>query len=186
MKSGDNKTPHRIGWVRVSPYYPAKPQIEAVQPRVAALYSSANGETIADVLQAVRKGNEVYVHGLDRLGETRAEVVAVLEALRNVGASVYDVEIGTPVSIDCIEAAAVMIGRLAGERRMPSSEIARKRGALGGRARAKPKLKKADALKVWKDATLSVEVAAHRIGMHWRSCYRQLGGRGLPAGRKRK
>jgi hypothetical protein len=181
----DKKVVHRIGWVRASPRFPAKPQIEAIKPLVRALYSNMNDETIADVIKAARKGNEIYVHGIDRLGDSRAEVVAALEALRKIGAKVIDVETGASVAPENYESVAASIGRLNGERRLPTAEIARKRGALGGKPKAKLMIPKKDARAIWRDKDLSNEQASYRIGLHWRTCYRLLGDRGLPAGRKR-
>ena len=127
MITRDTKHVRRIGWVRASPRFPEKAQRAAVEKHARTIYSSSDDATVYDMVKSLRAGDEVYVHGIHRLGETRAEFTAALEAIRVAGAKCFDTETETFVDVGCIEAAAAAIGVINGERRMPTSALARKR-----------------------------------------------------------
>ena len=188
MKASVSKSPHRIGWIRVSAYHPAEPQREALEAYGCkrAIFSTEENETLAAVLHAMRAGDEVVVHGLSRFGATRAEAVAALEAVRKAGARVYDTRTEAYITGSCLESALEAIGEWNGEARMPSSEIARARGKKGGGKPGVMRVTKAEAVKIWNDPELTDAVKAHRIGLSVRSCFRRLPPRKLPAGRKPK
>lgn len=173
---------HRIGWIRVSHRHPAAPQIAAIGAHCKITYNSANGDTIGHVIQALRPGNEVYVHGLHRLGSTRRELTAALEAIRKIGARLYDTEVQAFVDVACLEAASAAIGIINGEARMPTAALARKRGKLGGKPLAGTKMSDIEARKLWTNAKLTNQEAADAIGLSLRTCYRRFGDSGRPAG----
>lgn len=166
----------------MSPRFPAAPQIAAIGAHCKITYSSANGDTIGHVIHTLRPGNEVYVHGLHRLGSTRRELTAALEAIRKAHALLYDTEVGGYVDVACLEAASAAIGIINGEARMPTSALARKRGKLGGKPKAGTKMSDIEARKLWTNAKLTNQEAADAIGLSLRTCYRRFGDSGRPAG----
>ena len=182
MISRDTKHVRRIGWVRASPRFPEKAQRAAVERHARTIYSSSDDATVYDMVKSLRAGDEVYVHGLHRLGETRAEFTAALEAIRVAGAKCFDTETETFVDVGCIEAAAAAIGVINGERRMPTSALARRRGKMGGAVPQLAKVPHAEAKAIWADKDLTNEQAAQRIGLSVRTCYRRYGDSGRPAG----
>lgn len=182
MKAHDTKHVRRVGWIRVSPRFPERTQRAAVEVHARAIYSTADDATVHDLVKSLRAGDEVYVHGIHRLGETRAEFTAALEAIRVAGARCYDTETGSYVDVGCIEAAAAAIGVINGERRMPTSALARKRGKMGGGTPQLAKVPHAEAKAIWADKDLTNEQAAQRIGLSVRTCYRRYGDSGRPAG----
>lgn len=173
---------HRIGWIRVSPRFPASPQVAAIGTHCRITYSSTQGDTIGHVIQALRAGNELYVHGLHRLGSTRRELTAALEAIRKAGARLYDTEVGAYVDVAGLEAASAAIGIINGEARMPTATLARKRGKLGGKPLAGTKMSDLEARKLWTNSKLTNQEAADAIGLSLRTCYRRFGDSGRPAG----
>lgn len=186
MKAPGKATVHKIGWVRATQRYPAEPQIEALKAYGVKLAIFTAGEdTIGDALHTLRNGDEFVVHGLSRIAETRAEVRAVLEIVRKKQGLVYDAATSEYVTGAGIEAVLLMIEEQNGERRMPTSEIARERGKLGGGKPGRMRVKTADAKRIWHDDRLTMHEAADQIGLAWRTCYRRFGDRGLPAGRRK-
>lgn len=91
-----------------------------------------NEETWADVHASTEPGEAVGVVGVHRIAPVWTMIVARLDELHQRGVYVYDLE--RDVLVDPGSAAAVLDAKriVDGARKMPSPEIARARGALGG------------------------------------------------------
>jgi hypothetical protein len=187
MKAGVSKFRHRIGIIRVSAYRSEAAQREALEARGCkrAIFSSEDGEGVAEALLASRHGDEIVVHGVAALGTSRADGEAALLAFRKKGCVVYDTETSSVVSEIGVEAWATATREWNREQRLPTPEIARQRGKKGGK-KGVWRVTQAEAERIWNDPALSDVQKAYRIGLSIRSCYRSLERRNLPAGRKPK
>lgn len=170
---------HTVSWINPTPRYPAGPQIDGTKCKIS--YNSANGETLAHVIEALRDGSVVRVHGLHRLGDNRRELAAALKAIRDKGAKLYDTEAQAYVDVAAYEAIAAALGAMQGEARMPTRDLAVKRGSKGGR-RTKMKVSEADARKLWKHPEMTVQQKSDAIGLSKRACYDRFGTSGRVAG----
>ena len=182
MKGIGTKHVHRVAWVRASPRHPAKSQRAAVMQHAGLVYDEADGETVAGMIDALRPGREVYVHGVHRLAPTRQELGAALAGIHAKGAKLYDTEAQVWVDPGSFEAVVAALGVLLGERRMPTTALARKRGKLGGKPPSLAKVSRAEALAIWRDKSITNEEAARRIGLSVRTCYRRFKDSGREAG----
>lgn len=175
---------HKVGWVRVSPRFPGKAQLEALKAAGChAIYSTADDETLEDLYRHLRRDNHLHVLGLHRLGSTRAELEATLRLCHETGVVVHDLEVGGVVDLSCFTAAISALGIINGEVRMAGPELARKRrGYRGGRKLKQGPLPDSDAKAAWHDvAGIRTDgEAAALIGLGLRTLYRRYG----PSGRK--
>ena len=182
MKAIGTKYTHRIGWVRGSPKHPVATQIASVKPHCKVMYNSSEGDTIDHVIQALRPGNVLVMHDLSRIGENGRQIGKALAAVFDREARIFVTGRGGYIdSITSVEVAEA-IGVVNGEARAATTEIARKRGKLGGKPKAGMSMSDAEARKLWKNPKLTNQEAADAIGVSVRTCYRSFGDSGRPAG----
>ena len=173
--------PDRIGWVRVTPGYPAAPQVAALKSAgVKNIYSTAEKDTLDDMLRYVRKGTEVWMLGAHRLATTLSELGRALNHLNEIGASVYDIEKdakpGAGEWASLREAQAVIRGEI--------RQAARKKGApVGGRPRKDGGVSEDKARALWFDHSIPTNAAA-AAKARWslKTMSRKFGASGRPVG----
>lgn len=149
-----------------------------------AMYSE---DELQDAIRSLRAGDVLVVSGLLRaLGDSRRAIQAAIEAVKAQGATVMEAETGRKAgSDDGVTLLAETLNRIHGERAMPTADRARELQRKGVANRTKGRMAQTEAIKFWRDATLSQEDAlAKMTGWTMVTAYRQLGPRGLPAGRK--
>jgi DNA invertase Pin-like site-specific DNA recombinase len=137
---------------------------------------------LAEMLKYIRKGDQVVVWKLDRLGRTMRQLVTLVADFRERGIdfrSLTDgIDTSTPVgrfTFHILGALAEMERDLIRERTLAGLKSARARGRNGGR---KPKLtpKQIEQAKRWlADPAASVEEVARRYGVNRATIYRAIG-----------
>lgn len=181
MKSFAQTKTHRVGWIRPTARFPAGQQIAAVGAHCKITYNASSGDTLGHVVASLRKGSEVYVSALHRLGDNRRELAAALDAISKAGGRLYDIEAGAYIDTAALEAVSAALGVMQGEARMPTSELARKRGKKGGRP-VRLHMTDAEAKQLWADTEKSAQSKADAIGLSLRACYHRFGKSGRAAG----
>jgi DNA invertase Pin-like site-specific DNA recombinase len=137
---------------------------------------------LAEMLKYIRKGDQVVVWKLDRLGRTMRQLVTLVADFRERGIdfrSLTDgIDTSTPVgrfTFHILGALAEMERDLIRERTLAGLKSARARGRNGGR---KPKLtpKQIEQAKRWlADPAATVEEVARRYGVNRATIYRAIG-----------
>jgi len=194
MKRVDKRTAapyvHRVGWVRVSPRWSAKRQLDALAAvDLAAVYTTQEQDTFAHVLQAMQPGNEVYMFGLHRIAETVREARAHIAALRKAGAKLYDLEAEAWVDLASMQSLARMTAVINGERSMPDAATARECGSRGAGAKKGMRVSEKRAKEIWY-GTLgeygNADQKASLIGLSKATLHRRFGPTDQPAGWPKK
>jgi DNA invertase Pin-like site-specific DNA recombinase len=132
-----------------------------------------------DALKALRQGDELAIHSPARLGSSRGEVLAALEAIGKAGASIYDCASGKviPVHPD----AALAIGFAAeAESQGQRERAARARRGKVRHAGPPPALtgkRLIQAGEAWADPAKSAEQVAKEVDASVSTLYRRFGNR---------
>ncbi len=178
----------RLGYVRPSPWFTAKRQIEAllafdVDPDRICV-EGRDGESLAEVIRVLEPGDELCLATADRLTNRRTLIAPTLDDIHEKGAVAVDVNSGQRSPGYHFMADA--IAGLARDRRKLTSAEARKIGAAGGRPAATPLVPLAQARAIWKDTSIDGGDALVQIGLSKDTAYRMFGPRGMKAGRPKK
>lgn len=187
---------HRVRWVRVSPRWSAKRQIEMLDATAARLgityaatYTTQEGDDFGHVLQAMMPDNEIYMAGLHRIAETVREARAHIAAVRKRRAKVYDAEAETWVDLASMQSLARMTAVINGERSMPDAATARERGASGTASPKLLRMSEKRAREIWFgpiEKYGNAEAKAEKIGLSKATLHRRFGPTGAPAGWPKK
>lgn len=153
-----------------------------------AIYTEGS-HTVDQCVRSLRKGDELAVLAMSRLGSNRKELQRVLGMVSAIGGVV--VELATGRRTDNPQHTTDMIfdalAQLAGEgRNRFTSETGKKAGVLGGRPKKTPLITRKEAMKIWMRSDLTVAQAVDEMGITMRRAYRWLGPRGMASGRPRK
>jgi DNA invertase Pin-like site-specific DNA recombinase len=146
----------------------------------------------ADMITALREGDEVKIAVASVLGGSRVSVLRALQEIGAKGANVIDVGAGETVKYSPEGLAMIAFAERA-ETQMRVAVLKKARqtkaesGHLGGRpVKLKGGGKDAKQLAIWLDATLTGNEAAAKIGISPSTAYRKLGPRDQPIFRRTK
>lgn len=121
------------------------------------------------------------VDGLRAFGEAKRDMVAAEKLIHGWGAAVIDAETGLRSDRNGIEMLALALGP-----NRPSAEF-KSMQAASVCERVKGRMPKREALVIWRNPKLSVSEAIELMPKWTQStAYKQLGPRGVPAGRRTK
>lgn len=178
----------RLGYVRPSPWYTSKRQLgeltaAGVDPE-RVYVEGRDGESLTEALRVLQSGDDLCVSTADRLVNDRRLIAVTLDDVHARGAVIVDVSSGERstgyrFALDAIAGLA----RDRGTFDSKSARAARAKG--GGRPKHRPYVSLADARRIWRDLTVSTPDALMRIGCTSSWAYRNLGSRGVKAGRPR-
>lgn len=181
----------RIAYVNPFRRWPEEKQIEFhEQNGVKKIYVEGRGpENFEAARRALRKGDALEVVSLRCLGTGRNAIRASYAAIRERGASVFISPTGGVVGDDGLDELAKSLAEIHGEASSPSKTELIRRAKKGGQAMkrkaANGRMAKREALQIWRDPQYSVpEAIALMGGWTAASAYRNLGKRGVPAGRR--
>lgn len=147
---------------------------------IKTIYAGYSGEVPGKF--KMRRGELLgVVNGLRAFGDGRREMNAAVKLVHSWGAAIIDIETGLRSDRDGVE-----MLHLALSPRRPSA-VYQDMAAKAARVRVKGRMPKREALIIWRDPKLSVAEALDLM-TKWTqgSAYRQLGPRGVPAGRRTK
>lgn len=135
----------------------------------------------------LRRGDTLLtVHGLRAFGDTRKAMREAVDLVQSWGAEIEDVETGDRTDAKGAQMLDDALARIHGERRIVSPSRAREMQAASVKKRVKGRMPKREALKIWRNADLTIGEAVAAMGPGWSAgtAYRQLGVRGVPTGRR--
>ena len=165
------------------PVYVDLPPPKRIKPGVDPL----PGRTL--LLRALQGGDDVAIHSAARLGATRGDVLAVLGAIGEAGAAVWDCQAGEAVKPHPEALAMIRFAERA-ESQGQQERAAKARRNITHRAGPPAALtgKKLAAAKVaWGDPEKAARQVAEECGASVRTLYRLFGPKGTPVfGRKEK
>lgn len=175
------------GWVRGSPRHPARKQHAALIDHCGAVYDAAKDD-VHDYIKWLREGDVVLVTTLARLASHRDEVQSLVKLIHLKKCVIL--EAGSGRRSDRVEDLADMAfdaaRELAGDKPVHSRAEAIRKGNLGGHPKAE-RSPVQEAAVFWKNTNLAPAEALKRMpGWTMRAAYRDLGTRGMAAGRPRK
>lgn len=175
----------KFGYVRATKWKPEKMQLEILNNHgvdARRIYvDGRDGESLDEVIKALRAGSELVVAMACRLVNDRRLLKAVIEKIHSKDAIVIDATTGH--KSDGFEFPLDAIAGIANDRYHFSYADAKRIGKTGGRPAITPPMSKEDALKIWYDDTLRSKDAAAKIGVTESYAYRWLKKRGVVAGR---
>ncbi len=190
----------RLGYIRIDRAGPSREDQEAALRAAGITDFSADGPVYldampkrrpkagvdplparTDLLRALRKGegDEVAIHSPARLGSSRGEVLAALEAIGRAGAAIYDCASGKVIAVH--PDAALAIGFAA----EAESQGQRERAARARRGKVRhagPPLaltgkRLIQAGEAWADPSKSAEQVAEEVKASVSTLYRRFGNR---------
>jgi DNA invertase Pin-like site-specific DNA recombinase len=196
----------RLGYIRIDKAGAARDEQEAALRRAGIADWSPDGPVYVDpvrpkrpkpgtdplaarteAIRALRPGDELVIHSAARLGTTRGDVLAALDAIGRAEAAVYDCAAAEtvtphPLAVSMIAFAARAESQGQQERAAKARRgITRRAGppaALTGK-----KLREAE--KLWTNPETSARQVADATGASVRTLYRRFGPKGTPVfGRK--
>lgn len=171
-------------WVRASDRWPAKVQLSELAKHGITermVYNSAKGDTTADMCGGLAAGDHLYVYGSHRLGGSKSEYSAVLDALRRKRIVIHDILREIEISGRELTAAYLVaddLREIAGEARTE---------AAGWNRKLIKRLSKKEAEIIWKNPNILTDSeAATMAKWHPRSLRRWFGPSGRKPGRRRE
>ncbi len=132
-----------------------------------------------DALRALREGDELAIHSPARLGSSRGEVLAALEAVGRAGAAIYDCASGAAFPVHPDAAAAIAFAAEA-ESQGQRERAARARRGKTRHAGPPPALtgkRLIQAGEAWADPAKSAEQVAKEVDASVSTLYRRFGNR---------
>lgn len=180
---------HKIAFINPTGRFPADVQLAGVKAyKPNAIVSTKDNYTAADLVKIARKGNQILVHGVGRLGRSQIAVREALIALGEKGVVVFDTKFGIEVSAQALAALAEGYREVTGELRLPGSSaiLNAKKSVKVRRAAAVEGKSDGDAEAAWKDRKIPTDpIAAAMIGLSTRTLTRRFGKSGRPPGRRK-
>lgn len=178
----------RVAWLRAPTARGCEKQAKALAVlRPTVTYSSADGDTVSDMLRSLRSGDVVLTDGADRLANSVSELRSVFEAMHKSGAILYDAAVGCIADPGAFHVFARAVRIINGERRGAGMALAMKRREhKGGRRRPDGSMNVTEARAVWRNHDVATNAAAAAItGWSIESLNSHFGPSGRPMGRPR-
>jgi hypothetical protein len=180
----------RIFWIRVSRHHPAAEQERAaVEWRADVVLRDGHGHETWDALvrKVARKGDLIGMTTLARIGSTRDDVQAGLAAAHAKGCVIEETRTGrrTDHAADAAQMAMDAASEITDDARRLSPKQARSNAAKRWNEKARERLAKVHASKIWHDTTtyrLIPDALRHMPGWTRSTAYRKLGERGTTLG----
>jgi hypothetical protein len=139
--------------------------------------------TVIDNIRMRRGEVLATVGGLRALGDNRRGILTHLRRFHDQGAAVLDIETNMRSDQRGAEMLDAALGKLQGERRIPTKAEARRRQALSVKARTKDRTPKREALRLWRNPEYTMaEVEAALDGWSATTLWREFGPRGISTG----
>ena len=179
---------HTVAFINSTPRFPAQPQLEAVGKHKPRVYMNRKEHSYDDLIRITKRPARIYVHGLDRLGDTQKQMRQVILKLTENGVEIYDTWMDVLFQAKAFASVTEAIRKHLREARLPGT-TATTRGRKGGNARNgnKPHWQSdPDAKAIWLDPKKTVEQKSDEIGVPVRTLYAFFGKTDASAGRKPK
>jgi len=181
---------HKIAFINPTSRFPAETQLAGVKPhKPNATINTKDNYTAADLAKIARKGNQILVHGIGRLGGSQIAVREALIALGEKGVTVFDTKFGVEVSGQALAALAEGYREVTGELRMPGSSaiLNAKKSAKARKATQANGKSDDERRKIWLDPKIPTDpMAAAMCGVSKQTLGRWFGKSGRPPGRRNK
>ncbi len=174
----------RRGYIRVTSRVPESVQREgliAADVPEHAIYIEGKIGTIADAIKSLRPGDELCVYTLDRIAGDKLALRDWMAKVREKKAAIVEVLTGRTTG-NPEDVAEMVFDAL--KRKGHSTEDAKRYGKMRTAKKLKAKVSRPAALAIWRDAALTREEAARKIGLSPATCFRRYGSRGTPPGRR--
>lgn len=146
-----------------------------------AIYVEGEIGTLADAVRSLRDGDELCVTTLDRIAGNKLALQDWMAKVRDKQATIVEVSTGRTTKVPW-DTAEMIFGAI--KRKGHSTEDARRYGKMRKAKKLKAKVSRPAALAIWRDATLTRDEAAKKIGLSPATCFRRYGSRGTPPGRR--
>lgn len=136
-------------------------------------------------ISSLRRGDILVVASAGRLGTTPSDLLVVLEAIADAGASIHDVAVGENIAFhhEVIAALAFLERAREEERRQILAKARAQKAALGAHRGPPVKLNgkaKEKAREAWEDITLTVQDVVKLSGVSEATLRRAFGPKGTP------
>ena len=181
---------HKIAFINPTSRFSEEEQAAGIRPfKPNSKVETKAGYTVADLVKIARKGNQVLVHGVGRLGASQVAVREALIALGEKGVTVFDTKFGVEVTAQALAALAEGYREVTGELRLPgSSAILNAKKSAKVRKATKANGKSDDERrKIWTDQKIPTDpMAAAMCGVSKQTLTRWFGKSGRPPGRRNK
>lgn len=175
----------RRGYVRPTKRYPLAKQLAELEPwECDEIYvdDGKNGQDIGAVVRSLRHpGDMLVVPTLDRIAGSKRGLRPWLAQLREIGVIIVEASTGrrsdNPGDVEMMVLDAIT-------RKGHDTETARRFGKMGGAKTKITQAQLAKAKKLWADSQITNDEIRRRTGISYRTLWRHLGARRVPAGRK--
>lgn len=175
------------GWVRGTPRHPARRQHAELIDKCGAVYDAVRDDVL-DYIKWLREGDIALVTTLARLANHRDEVQKLVKLIHQKKCVILEADTGrrSDKVEDLADMAFDAARELANDKKTHSRADAVRIGNLGGQPK-KERSAVSEAAVFWKNTNLSPDEALKRMpGWSMRAAYRDIGPRGMGAGRPRK
>ncbi len=146
-----------------------------------AIYVEGEIGTLSDAVRSLREGDELCVYTLDRIAGDKLALRDWMARVRGKKAAVVEVLTGRTTGLP-EDVAEMVFDAL--KRKGHSTEDAKRYGKMRKAKKLKAKVSRPAALAIWRDATMTRDEAAKKIGLSPATCFRRYGSRGTPPGRR--